>query len=74
MYLVQKVVCLVDSGNDVKLNIIVLQVWDFEVAAQCQVAQSKIVNCFHQCSNEYELNTEADMDSRTEEEDACHED
>jgi hypothetical protein len=57
-----KDVCLMASGNDVEMKINVLQVIHFTVATWQQVMLSKIVNCFHQCSYEYELNTKVNSD------------
>jgi hypothetical protein len=56
-----------DSEKDTELKINVLQVIYCPVVAWQQVMQSTTVNCFCQCSDGCEFNTEADVDSCTEE-------
>lgn len=51
-----KIVCLLDPGEDVELNIIVLHVIHFIVVALQQVTHITTVHCFCQCDCGCELN------------------
>lgn len=67
-HLVLTAVCLLDSGQNIKLKINVLQKTHFTAAALTalgHVMQLTFINCFLQCSYGYKLNTEADSNSRT---------
>jgi len=66
--LVLTAVCLLDSGQDIKLKINVLQETHFTAATLIvlgHVMQLTFINCFLQCSYGHKLNTEADSNSCT---------
>jgi hypothetical protein len=51
-----KTMCLIDPGEDVELNIIVLHVIHFTVVTLQQVTHVTTVHCFCQCGSGCELN------------------
>lgn len=56
-----KAVCLMDSGEDIELNIIVLRVIHFTVVALPQVTHVTTVHCFCQCDCGCELNLDCTL-------------
>jgi len=51
-----KAVCVIDPGDDIELNIIVLHVMHFTVVALQQVTHATTMHCFCQCDCGCELN------------------